>query len=125
MIPDHLIFDALAKSIESTGVPVYSLEMPPEDAPCPHVAMVYNTSTESPLKTGTTGEVLVRVNVWHDRLDQREKLSEIIRNIQTKARNLTVEGFSILLYRSNQNMILDTWNPTPYLHGVLDFYYKY
>lgn len=115
------IVEALKEEIEKAGIlkAFYTWWVAPEDADLPYGSIGSASTTSQRLKGGCTSTVQLSVHVWHDQMEKRREVSQLMAKITTIAARLEIPGVSLLVTSSDQRILTDTTTSTPYLHGVL------
>ncbi len=122
-----MIYDKLAKELERIeGIEcVYADEMVPEDARCPYIQMGYERDYAGIYKKGITGDRLLIIDVWSDRIDKRSEVENIISNICIICSCLKIDGHNVALKSFDSKIMIDTTTNTPYLHGSVSVVFLY
>lgn len=123
-----MIYEALAEELAKIdGIDhVYADEMAPEDASCPYIQMGYDRDYAGIYKDAeTTGDKLVILDVWSDRIDKRKELESILSKVCITCSNLKIEGRSVALKSYESRIMIDTTTNTPYLHGSVSVVFLY
>lgn len=122
---DWLVYEAVAKKLIESGYDVHYLDIAQEDAPCPYIQMYYLQNNEDLHKSGSSGAVSMDVGVWHDRIDKRKELMEIMSQVFEVSQMIHIDGYELMVSERSSRILLDTSTPTQYLHGVVELEIKY
>lgn len=123
-----MIYQTLAEELTKIdGIDhVYADEMAPEDAPCPYIQMGYERDYAGIYKdVETTGDKLVILDVWIDRIDKRSEMEGIISKVCIICSTLKIEGRTVALKSFESKIMIDTTTNTPYLHGSVSVVFLY
>lgn len=114
------IAEKLCSILEEKGYIVYWDDIPEEDAECPHIQIQTIDSSDTIYKGGLTGNVSLMVHVWHNRIDKKKEVFQIMENIKAIAHSIKfTESYSFLMRSPDERLLYDTTTSTPYLHGVV------
>lgn len=103
----------------------YYLDQAPDDANCPYIQMYSIYDSPSQFKDCESGNFNLDVHVWHYRLDKRKEVANIMDDILRIAKQLKIEGHSIMCLCDGMRMLVDNSTSTTYLHGVITLNFKY
>lgn len=104
----------------------YYLDQAPDDADCPYIQMYSSYDTIAEFKSDEQGGSMnLDVHVWHDRLDKRKEIGNIIDDICQVAKSVKIERHTVACVAKYVNILYDDTTNTSYLHGVVSLNFKY
>lgn len=122
---DWLIYESVAKKLLESGYDVHYLDIANDDTLCPYIQMYYLQNKEDLHKSGASGVISMDIGVWHDRIDKRKELMEIMNHIFETSRMIQIDGYELMVNERSSRILLDTSTSTQYLHGVVELEIKY
>lgn len=100
---------------------VYDTFLPPEGTPYPFIYLADSNLTDRANKTAVFGTVSQTIHVWHDNLQRRGTVSQMLLQIKQICRHLEHTGnFSWSVQDLNQRIFPDTTTNQPLLHGIVE-----
>ncbi|MCI8632518.1 MAG: hypothetical protein HFE64_03415 [Lachnospiraceae bacterium] len=119
--PQQELFTELKFAIEALGYDVYDSVLPPKNTPYPFVYLGDFQQNDAELKNAVFGAVYPMIHVWHNNLQQRGTVSEMMLNIKTACRKIEkTDNFAWIIGSMNSRIIPDNTTAQPLLHGVIE-----
>ena len=118
------VFTQLKIDIESLGYDVYDGELPPEGTTYPFVYLGNSNQSDNSTKAGNIGTVSQMIHVWHNDVQKRGTVSDMLFNIKNICRNIE-NKYPVILSGITQEILPDNTTKQPLLHGVLTVNFKF
>lgn len=119
--PSQEIYTAIRKVAKDTGHDVYDGAMPDEVVPYPFYFLGEQDTQDIANKSDIFGRVRTSVHVWHDDMDQRGIVSDMMLDIQQGARNLkATPHFYVSVRTVDQRLFVDASTSRKLYHGIVD-----
>ena len=118
------VFTQLKIDIESLGYDVYDGELPPEGTTYPFVYLGNSNQSDNSTKAGNIGTVSQMIHVWHNDVQKRGTVSDMLFNIKNICRNIE-NKYPVILSGMTQDILPDNTTTQPLLHGVLTVNFKF
>lgn len=125
--PQQEIFTALKLKLEEKGYSVHDGCLPPDDTPYPFIYLADSQQIDEANKSAVFGNVYQTVKVWHNKVNQRGTVSQMLLDIKTASREIQhTNNFSWTVRNITQRILPDNSTSQPLLMGVLDiqFYFS-
>ena len=119
--PQQEIFIADEKALKEMGYAGYDGALPPENTPYPFIYLGDFSQSDRQHKNAVTGYVYPIIHVWHNNIDQRGTVSQMLFDIKRViyATERTTNR-QWLVQSVNDRIISDTTTKAPLLHGVVE-----
>ena len=119
--PQQELFIAYEKALKEMGYAVYDGALPPENTPYPFIYLGDFSQSDKMHKNAISGYVYPTLHVWHNNIDQRGTVSQMLFDIkrviyQTERTN----NREWVIQSVDDRIISDTTTKTPLLHGVVE-----
>ena len=103
---------------------MYDGKLPSEGTPYPFVYLGNSNQSDNSTKAGNIGTVSQMIHVWHNDVQKRGTVSDMLFNIKNICRNIE-NKYPVILSGMIQDILPDNTTTQPLLHGVLTVNFKF
>ena len=118
------VFTQLKIDIEAKGYDTHDGHLPPKDTLYPFVYLGNSNQSDNSTKAGNIGTVSQMIHVWHNDVQKRGTVSDMLFNIKNICRNIE-NKYPVILSGITQEILPDNTTKQPLLHGVLTVNFKF
>lgn len=119
--PQQELFIAFEKALKEMGYAVYDGALPPKDTPYPFIYLGDFSQSDRMHKNAVTGYVYPTIHVWHNDVNRRGTVSQMLFDIKRVIYATERTGKRQWVVQSaDDRIITDTTTNAPLLHGIAE-----